>query len=142
VTADVLLDALTAETWGEWTSALRSEDVRLTLPKFRVEYSALLNETLQALGIRRAFSTAQADFSGIVPSSLAIDRVVQKTYFDVTETGAEAAAVTAITMMRTSLPRPHKVRVMNVNRPFLFVLAEKSSGQVLFVGKVERPAAK
>jgi serpin B len=60
----------------------------------------------------------------------------------VTETGAEAAAVTAVTMMRASLARPHDVRVMNVNRPFLFVLAEKSSGQVLFVGKVENPSAK
>jgi serpin B len=112
------------------------------LPKFRVEYSAVLNETLQALGIRRAFSASQADFSGIGPSSLAIDQVLQKTYFDVTETGAEAAAVTAVTMMRASLARPHDVRVMNVNRPFLFVLAEKSSGQVLFVGKVENPSAK
>jgi serpin B len=142
VSADALLDVLTAETWQEWTSRLRSEDVRLTLPKFRVEYSAVLNETLQALGIRRAFSASQADFSGIGPSSLAIDQVLQKTYFDVTETGAEAAAVTAVTMMRASLARPHDVRVMNVNRPFLFVLAEKSSGQVLFVGKVENPSAK
>jgi serpin B len=141
VTADALLDVLTEATWQEWTSRLRSEDVRLTLPKFRVEYSAVLNQTLQALGVRRAFSASQADFSGIAPSSLVIDQVLQKTYFDVSESGAEAAAVTAVTMMRTSLPRPHDVRVMNVNRPFLFVLAEKSSGQVLFVGKVENPAA-
>jgi serpin B len=137
---DSLLCQLDGATWRDWTAQLRSQDVRLGLPKFRVEYSKLLNETLRALGVRRAFDVALADFSGIAPKSLCIDMVLQKTYLDVSESGAEAAAVTAISMMRSSLPAPHEVKVMTVNRPFLFVLAEKRSGQVLFVGKVENPA--
>jgi serpin B len=94
---------------------------------------------LQSLGITHAFSAGQADFSGISQKSLCIDMVLQKTYFDVTESGAEAAAVTAIAMMRSSLPAPHEVKVMTVDRPFLFVLAEKKSGSILFIGKVENP---
>jgi serpin B len=139
VSADSLLGGLNGQVWNEWKAQLRSQDVRLSLPKFRVEYTSVLNGTLQALGITHAFSAGQADFSGILQKSLCIDMVLQKTYFDVTESGAEAAAVTAIAMMRSSLPAPHEVKVMTVDRPFLFVLAEKKSGSILFIGKVENP---
>lgn len=138
-TADAVLDSLSGTKWQQWIDALRSQEVNLSLPKFRMEYAAQLNTTLQALGIKRAFG-AEADFSGISQKPLAIDVVLQKTYLDVTETGAEAAAVTAIAMMRATAMQAPKVKVMRVDRPFLFCLAEKKSGTVLFVGKVENPA--
>lgn len=137
--ADALLETLNEKKWTELTSALTSEEVRLALPKFKIEYSTPLNRTLQALGIRDAFSAGLADFSGISKTPLCIDQVLQKTLFEVTEHGAEAAAVTAISMMRTSLIQPNDIKVMTVDRPFLFALCEESGNTILFIGKIENP---
>jgi len=139
-TADALLETLDGKKWMELTSALASEEVRLSLPKFKVEYSTSLNKTLEALGIHDAFQAGLADFSGISKTPLCIDQVLQKTFFEVTEQGAEAAAVTAIAMMRSSLVQPNDIKTMTVDRPFLFVLYEKSSNTILFIGKIENPA--
>lgn len=138
--ADALLETLNGEKWAELTSALASEEVRLALPKFKIEYGTLLNRTLQDLGIRDAFAAGLADFSGISKTPLCIDQVIQKTVFEVTEKGAEAAAVTAISMMRSSIVQPDDIKKMTVDRPFLFTLYEKSSNTILFIGKIENPA--
>lgn len=137
---DALLETLNEKKWRELTSALTSEEVRLTLPKFKIEYSTLLNKTLETLGIRDAFHAGLANFSGISKTPLYIDQVLQKTVFEVTEQGAEAAAVTSISMMRSSLIQPDDIKTMTVDRPFLFILYEKSSNTILFIGKIENPA--
>lgn len=111
-------------------------DVRLLLPRFKVETSMLLNKAMQNMGIKTAFTSA-ADFSGIAQMGpLVLDQVRQKCYIDVTEAGTEAAAVTSAQMRLTSVRPVAKVPVMRVDRPFVFVIADGENMNILFAGKI------
>lgn len=114
---------------------LSSQEVVLTMPKFKLETSMVLNDALKDMGIETAFSGA-ADFSGITAmGNLAIDQVKQKCYIDVTEKGTEAAAVTSVQVRLTSVDR-NPVARMTVDRPYLFFIQDNQSGNILFMGKV------
>jgi serpin B len=117
--------------------------VDLSLPRFRVDASFQLNDTLQRLGVRTAFSPGQADFSGITTDEpLYINAVLHKAFIDVGEMGTEAAAATAVTMRTLALVRkpPPDVRLV-FDRPFLFVITDTESGLPLFLGQFTRPAS-
>lgn len=114
---------------------MAEREVRFRMPKFRLETSMILNETLQKMGIYDAF-TSYADFSGMAGTgALALGTVKQKCYIDVTEKGTEAAAVTSAQIRLTSA-RPDGTVNMTVDRPFLFFIADKQEDNILFVGKV------
>ena len=114
-----------------------SEEVELTLPRFKVEWERDLSDDLKALGIARAFSDS-ADFGEMIeaPYRAWISRVVQKTYIDVNEEGTEAAAVTAGMMGVTMAAMPREPVKMVVDRPFVFVLRDEETDQNLFIGSV------
>ena len=115
---------------------LSQQQVRLFLPRFKVETSMILNKSLQNMGIKSAFTSA-ADFSGIAEMGpLVLDQVKQKCYIDVTEKGTEAAAVTSAQIRLTSVRPPAQLPVMRVDRPFVFVLADAENKNILFVGKI------
>lgn len=116
------------------TGFLPVEGMEIYLPQFKLESSLELSRQLKELGMPTAF-TAAADFSGLGPGSLAISQVLHKTFIDVNEEGTEAAAVTAVIIIRTSMPL-HEIRF---NRPFLFVIAEKTTGSIIFLGKLMNP---
>ena len=124
---------LTAEEWSALCSGLRSREVYLEFPKFKMEYEILLNDTLQSLGMTTAF-TGAADFSRMSDTSMCIDFVKQKAYVDVNEEGTEAAAVTAIGMKTTAVGPSEPVRFI-ANRPFVFAIREASTGALLFIGQ-------
>jgi serpin B len=116
-------------------------DVDLRLPKFTVTAAFLLRDTLQALGMGRAFS-AGADFSGITDEEpVQISEVVHKAFIDIDEQGTEAAAATAVIMRAAGFVQkpPAKRVVVTVDRPFLFAIVETASGLPLFLGQVTRP---
>jgi len=116
-------------------------DVDLRLPKFTVTAAFLLRDTLQALGMGRAFS-ADADFSGITDEEpLPISEVVHKAFIDIDEQGTEAAAATAVVMRAAGFIQkpPAKRVVLTVDRPFLFAVVETNSGLPLFLGQLTRP---
>jgi serpin B len=74
-----------------------------------------------------------------VGNELFIEFVKQNTFVDINEEGTEAAAVTTVGIGVTSMP---SYPTMRVDRPYLFVLRERLTGTVLFMGKVVRmPAA-
>ena len=113
---------------------LAPQEVRFKMPKVRLETELLLNNTLKNMGVQTAFTSA-ADFRGIAATGpLAVDQVKQKCYIDVTETGTEAAAVTSIQMRLTSVRPEMNVKTMTVDRPYLFVIADKDN--ILFAGKI------
>jgi serpin B len=115
---------------------LQQQEVRLFLPKFKVETSMLLNSALQNMGIKTAFTSA-ADFSGIAEMGpLVLDQVKQKCYMDVSESGTEAAAVTSVQIRLTSARPVVKTPVMRVDRPFVFFIADGENKKVLFAGKI------
>ena len=118
----------------KWKSlSFSSEKVHLQLPKWESDYSTSLNESVQALGAKRLF-TSKANFSKISKTSLRVGSINQKTVIRVDEQGTEAAAVTTISMVTTALPRPEKIYEMNVNRPFLYLLVEEGKNLPIFIG--------
>ena len=133
VSAEEFASGLDGEALSTLTGLLQSDRIKVTLPKFKAEYETSLNATLQRLGMRDAF-TPSADFSGMSKEPLMISEVKQKTFIEVNEEGSEAAAVTSVAVMRTSLaPEPLEFRV---DRPFVFLIRELTSGTVLFMGLV------
>lgn len=137
---DSLIAQLTPENWQLWIGSFETADIRLGLPKFTLEYELELKAVLQALGISAAFDRVSADFTRIVSredlqgQNLYITKVKHKTFVKVNEEGTEAAAVTSVEVGITSDPP-----AMIVNRPFLFVIRERTSGALLFMGKIVEP---
>lgn len=121
---------------NDWTSLMEVDTVILGLPKFTIEYEKSLKEALKALGIEEAFSPMTADFSGMRPQKdLFISEVKHKSFIEVNEVGTEAAAVTSVEVGITSVGQQ---KFMSVNRPFVYLIRERDSGTILFVGKVAK----
>ena len=132
---DKLISQLDASAYHAALDMLSAQRVKLFLPRFKAETSMILNKPLQDMGIRTAFTSA-ADFSGIAEMGpLELSQVKQKCYIDVTESGTEAAAVTAATIRVTSA-RPSPYVEMRVDRPFAFVIADAENRNILFAGKI------
>ena len=130
-----IISSLNWESWQNWQQNYSVAKIALTLPKFTFSYEKLFNEALSDLGLGIAF-TDEADFSGISNVPTLISFVLQKTFVDVNEKGTEAAAATAVEIGVTSVPL---VTEMNFNKPFLFVITEKNTGSICFIGKVGIP---
>lgn len=118
---------------------LPMEEVRLSLPRLKIEYSPeKLPEILKAMGMRKAFNPG--GFSRIGPG-LAVDQIIHKTYLDLDENGTKAASATAIAAMAAN-GFPHEVphKVVRADRPFLFMIQHVPSGTCLFLGRCTNPA--
>lgn len=138
--ADALIASLNTTSFAQITSGMDSSKVRLYLPKWEADYAIdnLIPELTQ-MGMGIAFEN-NADFTRMYKSNQAqISQVVHKTYIKVDEEGTEAAAVTSTGMQTTAL-RPDYPPVMNVNRPFVYIITEKNSGSILFLGEVNDPS--
>ena len=115
--------------------------VKLSLPRFRLEAAFELIPALQRLGVTEAFS-GDADFSGITGAEpLRIGAVAHKAYVDVDEHGTEAAAATAIVMAAMAAFRAPQQVTMLVDRPFLFAIIDPATSLPLFLGQVSHPRA-
>lgn len=134
---DRLVALLSPERWQEWTDELQPGRIMLTMPKFRFEYAITMNDALDHLGMGIAFQPRVADFTRIADyDDLHISRVQHKTFIDVHELGTEAAAATSVTMSLSSMPPEFRF-----DRPFVFAIRERSSGALLFLGRVADPTA-
>ena len=130
---------LTAENLGAWAKKATREDVRVWLPRFRMEHRFEPVKELQALGMTDAFDFGKADFSGMVSGEkLAISKVIHKAFVDVNEEGTEAAAATGVVLNAPS-PRPPEPKVFRADRPFLFLIRDTNHGTILFLGRVTNP---
>lgn len=120
---------------------LKYETVYMEIPKFKIESNFDLGEHLSSMGIKEAF-TNFADFSGISGKKEAkIDKVIQKVFFEIDEKGTEAAAATAVVMVRTTSVSPNQETPVNfiANKPFIFILKENTNNTPLFMGTYSRP---
>jgi serpin B len=132
------LDSPSPERIAAWTGALRVRDVKVSIPRFRIEADFSLGETLSAMGMPSAFTNA-ADFSGIDGRrDLRIASVVHKAFVDVAEEGTEAAAATGIGVAMVSM-RVDPDPVFRADRPFVFLIRDTRSGVVLFTGRLMNP---
>jgi serpin B len=120
---------------------LRACKVVASIPRFKMETSFGLGPTLQALGMRQAFSRS-ADFSGISSAEgLYISAVIHKAYVDVNEQGTEAAAATGVVMKALAMRRVEPIPVFRADHPFLFLIRDTRSGSVLFMGRLTKPVS-
>ena len=132
---DKMLSYVNEGLYDQALSMMAPSKVKLTMPKLKLETSMILNKPLQNMGLKTAF-TAAADFKGISQMGpLVLNQVKQKCYIDVSEKGTEAAAVTSVGVRLTSA-RPEIVVNMNVDRPYLFFISDRTNGNILFAGKV------
>ncbi len=119
-----------------WISAVLSsptEEVRVVLPKFKMEERYDLEQILASMGMKASFSS-QADFSGLNGErGWAISKVVHKAVVEVNEKGTEAAAATAVVVSKTCWRPPQN---FIVDHPFVFAIVDTRTGLVLFLGRV------
>lgn len=122
----------------EMLGTLEIRQVELQLPKFNFESEFGLGSTLQQLGMADAFDAQTADFSGIDGThDLFISNVVHKAFVDVDEEGTEAAAATGVIIGLTSLPVTDVQ--LTIDQPFIFLIQDKPTGTILFLGRVLDP---
>ena len=119
--------------------------VWLRMPRFKIECDILLNDPLEKVGLQRMFDKNFADFNSIydkdkVSDNLYVSKIKQKTFVEVSEEGTEAAAVTVIEVAvgESQLLPPPPVQFF-ANRPFLYLIREKSTGAILFIGRMDEP---
>jgi serine protease inhibitor len=131
---------LSSENWDSWMTRFSQTDGDISVPRFRVEYELELGEALKALGMAQAFDANSADFSGMVEAQRAfIGKVKHKTFAEVNEEGTEAAAVTSVEMVATSMAGPRRRFRMVVDRPFFCAIRDNQTGTVLFMGSIVDP---
>jgi serpin B len=129
------VEYLSEDLYNEAMKALEPKEVLLRMPKAKIETSLLLNETLQSMGIKSAFTSA-ADFKGISEMGpLVLDQVKQKCYVEISEKGTEAAAVT-VAQIRLTSARPSSYVKMTVDRPYIFFIVDTQNSNVMFAGRV------
>jgi serpin B len=132
--------AITVDKLGSLMSKLHVRKVITYLPKFKLETSFGLNPTLEAMGMKRAFSRT-ADFSGIsTAENLYISAVLHKAYVDVNEEGTEAAAATGVMGGAMAARRPEPVPTFRADHPFLFLIRDTKAGNILFMGRLTNPS--
>jgi serine protease inhibitor len=146
---------LTSANLQAWIQKLQARTVHIALPKFRLEEEYPLNATLKAMGMVRAFLDPGlyqngAQFDGMCADAdpmhkLFLGAVLHKAFLDVSEKGTEAAAATYETMPApASEARPPDdlepfIPRFQADKPFVFLIRDKKSDSILFLGRVLRP---
>ncbi|XP_059544418.1 leukocyte elastase inhibitor-like [Myotis daubentonii] len=131
-------EQLTLEKLHEWTKPenLRSIEVEVHLPRFKLEESYDLNSHLKSLGTEDLFHP-KADLSGMARASdLFVSKIVHKSFVEVNEEGTEAAAATAAIIANCMyIPAENFV----ADHPFIFFIRHNPSANILFLGRLSSP---
>jgi serpin B len=128
---------LTADYVNELYKHINEFEVRVFLPRFKVEGNLSLSETLTAMSMTDAFDD-RADFSGMNGSTdLYINDVIHKAVIEVDEKGSEAAAATGVIMETKSAV--FQGVTFKADHPFVFLIRENTTGTILFLGRVMNP---
>ena len=138
-------DSLNSAVLDRTVGNFQAQRVKLTLPKFEFDSQFALAPIISGMGMPNAFSDGTADLSGIDGRScaagdrpcLVISHVVHKAFVAVDEAGTEASAATGVVITAVSEP-PDPITV-TVDRPFVFLIRDKKTKTILFIGRVENP---
>lgn len=134
-------DSLTIERLDGWRGELRKRNLPVYIPKFEFTDSYGLVPILSGMGMPKAFSEYEADFSGMTTAEqLYIGEVLHKAFIKVDEKGTEAAAATVVMSLAGSAG-PSTVTVFRADHPFLFLIQDDESGAILFMGRIADPSA-
>ncbi|MCL2726919.1 MAG: serpin family protein [Bacteroidales bacterium] len=133
---DQLVEHLDNDKWQNIANNLHEQQVQLKLPRFKIECEIPLNKPVKSVGMNRIFWGGLANISD---DPIRVSNIKQKTFVEVNEEGTEAAAVTVIEIRKTSLPGIPTTVLFFANRPFLYLIKEKSTGAILFMGRMDEP---
>lgn len=129
---------LTPKNLDRWSESLREREIRVYLPRFETTSFFRIDDALRSLGMVDAFADG-ADFSGMDGTRLLyLSAALHKAYVATDEQGTEAAAATAALMVTLGFPAP--VPEFRADHPFVFLIREKGTGSVLFIGRVTNPS--
>ncbi len=133
---------LSKENLTHWKNNFVTREIdTLKIPKFKLETEYTLNDILSDMGIDDAFTPGVADFSGMDGTkNLFISKVLHKAFVEVNEEGTEAAAATAIIMELTAIPGEEDLTTFIADHPFIFLIQQKETGAILFMGRVDDPS--
>ena len=130
--------ALNSNLLDQTLDGLQPASFDISLPKFTFESSFDLSDTLKSMGMVAAFDPDSADLSGMTgKKDLFISDVIHKAFVAVDEAGTTAAAATGAFAQITSALFGNPAVV--IDRPFIFIIRDKPSGQILFIGRVLDP---
>ena len=115
--------------------AAKGELVEVGLPRFAVDFSHVLNDSLKAMGMAAAYAPS-GDFSGMGAGDISITSVLHRAVLQVDEEGATALGTT-VELMRG----PHEGHELDFNRPFAVLLCDTQTGAILFAGVVYDPGS-
>jgi serpin B len=139
---DEFVSGFDASTFAQTIEKLEKQEVQVYLPSFKVRSKFDLEKLLASMGMPDAFSN-RADFSNMTPlNDLKIDKVIHEAFIDVHEEGTEAAASTAVVIIRKSAMVDPPANIFRADRPFFYAIRENASNSILFMGKVVNPADK
>ena len=144
---------LTPAALAAWIGKGIKRKTHVFVPKFKLETKYMMNDTLKAMGMVRAFTDPRmpngADFTGMCASTdprlkLYITKVIHKAFVEVNEKGTEAAAATAVMMAVATSVRMTTpfTPTFKADRPFLFIIRDKNTGSILFMGRMMNPTVK
>lgn len=136
-------------TWEDISAMTKEQNwtrCNLQLPKFEVEFSRKLNDSLNEMGLVKAFDGSEADLSGMGTSkdgrNIFIDLVQQKAVVIVDEEGTEAAAVTEVVVTTESCVMYEEPPVdIFFNKPFMYMIVDLEKDIPLFMGIMDNPNA-
>lgn len=137
-----LIPEMDSDMFTEMLEKSDKQEVEVHLPSFKVRAAFDLEKTMAGMGMPLAF-TNQANFSGMTQENdLKIDKIIHQAYIDVNEEGTEAAASTAVVIIRKSAMVGEQATVFKANRPFLYFIKENQHNSILFMGKTGDPSLK
>jgi serine protease inhibitor len=145
-----LENKLTNETLSGWLDRLEKRTIHLQMPRFKFDSYYSMRDTLQAMGMVRAFEAPRQDgsgaqFEGMTDSTTFEDRlfisgVYHKGFVEVNEKGTEAAAATAVGMFGGGLPVEIPfIPTVRADRPFVYLIRDVKTGTILFMGRMMDP---
>ncbi len=131
-----ILKSLNAKTLEKTQLDMTECVVDLKLPRFSTTTETQLNKPISALGATSMFQPGKADFSNMTDASMFVSTMLQKAKIEVNERGTKAAAVTAA-IMTMSMLQPEEPRhvTFHANRPFIYLITERYSGAIFFIGQ-------
>jgi serpin B len=130
--------SLDKDVYDEIISGMQPSAISISLPKFEFTKDFSLAAVLEEMGMPDAFDRDAADFSGMTgKKDLFISNVIHKAFVAVDEEGTEAAAATAVIMEAAGAMMPDASFI--ADHPFIFIIRDTRSGQILFIGRVLNP---
>lgn len=135
---DELLSKMNDEQLQSLFTNAQNREVNVRIPKFTFDYSLIMNDVLQSMGIKQAFDPDLADFSGMTDTEhFFINKVLHKTRVEVTEKGTRAAGVTGIIVDGvTAALEPEPIPEVYLDRPFVFMIVDTDLNLPIFIGRV------